>query len=87
MAEKLDEKAAAIAGAVTAAVMHLLMGVFFVGMGGTAIGMYNMMMYMNGINYNAGTSQLVFGTIAALIAGAIVGLVIAVSYNWALKKS
>jgi len=87
MAEKLDEKAAAIAGAVTTAVLHLLMGVFFIGMPGYGTGMYNMMMYASAGGINVGTTQLLFGTIASLIIGAIIGLVVAVSYNWALKKS
>ena len=87
MAERLDEKAAAIAGAVTTAVLHLLMGVLFMGMPGYGTGMYNTMMYLPANPVQVGFTQILYGTIASLIIGAIIGLLVAVSYNWALKKS
>ena len=86
MAEKLDEKAAAIAGAVTTAVLHFLMGIFFFGMMGTGTGIYNMMMYLPANPVQVGFTQILYGTIASLVIGAIIGLLVAVSYNWALKK-
>jgi len=87
MAERLDEKAAAIAGAITTGVLHFVMGIFFFGMAGSGTGMYNMMMYLPANPVQVGFTQILYGTIASLIIGAIIGLVVAVSYNWALKKS
>jgi len=86
LTEKLNEKAAAIAGAITTGVLHFLMGIFFFGIGGSGTGMYNMMMYLPTNPIQIGFTQFIYGTIVALIIGAIIGLVVAVSYNWALKK-
>lgn len=86
--EKLSEKAAAIAGALTGGVLHLLAGLWLWGSPGSMTGMMRSMMF-----YQFPESMLAFsfnawllGIIGGLIIGAIVGYLIAVFYNWGLKK-
>ncbi|MDO8537600.1 MAG: DUF5676 family membrane protein [archaeon] len=84
----LNVKAAAIAGAVTGAVLHLLAGIVFAASPGMMSGMYSMMMY-NSLQYGMGAfsiTSLIGSIVLGAIVGAIVGWLIAVSYNWGLKK-
>lgn len=86
--EKLSEKAAAIAGAVTGGVLHLLFGLLVWGTPGTMMGAYGMMYYgmMQFANPTFGWAGLIGSIILGAIVGAIVGYIIAASYNWGLKK-
>lgn len=86
--DKLNEKAAAISGAVTGAVMHLIFGLFIVGMPGGMMGAYGSMYYgmmqLGSPIFSVGA--WIVSIILGLIAGAFIGWLIAVSYNWGLKK-
>jgi hypothetical protein len=87
--EKLNEKAAAISGALLCGLMSLFSGVFF--LGGSMMGGYGGRYYggMMGGYYNQpfGGIGLIFGIIAGLIIGAIVGYLAAAFYNWGLGYS
>lgn len=86
--EKLNEKAAAIAGALTGAVLHALGGLFLWGMPGVGMGAMRAMMYYqfpeNAFAFSF--TSFIGGILGGLIIGAIVGYLIAVFYNWGLKK-
>ena len=86
--EKLNEKAAAISGAITGAVLHLLFGLLLWGTPGMMMGAYNMMYYgmMPFANPAFGWGSLLGSIVLGAIVGAIVGYIIAASYNWGLKK-
>jgi len=87
--EKLNEKAAAVAGAITGAVLHGIFGLLVLGTPGGMMGaygnMYYGMMQFNAPAFAAGAwaTSIVLG----LIAGGFVGWLIAVSYNWGLKSA
>lgn len=86
--EKLNEKAAAIAGAMTGGLMHALGGLFLWGMPMQSMGLMRSMMYYafpeNAFAFSF--SNFLFGIAGGLIIGAIVGYLIAVFYNWGLGK-
>lgn len=86
--EKLSEKAAAISGALTGGVLHVLFGllVFVYPIGPR--GMYGMMYYgmmqvqSPAFEFTAWLGSILLG----VIVGAVVGYLIAVFYNWGLSK-
>ncbi len=84
----LSEKAAAISGGVTGAVLHLILGLLVFGTPGTMMGAYATRYYgMMQLGY----SGLAFvGWIVSILVGAVVGgfvgWLVAVSYNWGLKR-
>lgn len=86
--EKLSEKAAAISGAVTGGILHVLFGLLVWGTPGSMMGAYNMMYYgmMPFSNPGFSFTGLIGSIVLGIIVGAIVGYVIAASYNWGLKK-
>ncbi len=86
--EKLDVKAATISGAVASGVLHALAGLLFLGAPQMYMGMWRMMMY-NTVQYGAGEfvlSNWITTIITGTIIGAVIGYLVAVSYNWAMKK-
>ena len=86
--EALSVKAAAIAGAVTGGVIHVLAGLIYAASPSMMMGMYSMMMY-NSMQYGMGLfsiTNFVGNIFVGAIVGAIIGWLIAVSYNWGLKK-
>lgn len=86
--EKLSEKAAMISGAVTGGVLHVLFGLAFWASPGMVTGM-NRMMWYGSTQYGAGAFSaysLLGSIVLGIVVGGIVGYIIAVSYNWGLKK-
>jgi hypothetical protein len=88
MADKLNERAAAISGAVTGGVLHAVFGVLVLGMPGGMMGAYGSMYYgmMNISSPVFGFGSWITGTLLGGVVGAFVGWLIAASYNWGLKK-
>ncbi len=86
--DKLNEKAAAISGAITGAVLHVLFGLFIWTTPGMMTGAYGNMYYgmMRFSNPTFEFGGWIVSIILGLIVGAFVGWLIAVSYNWGLKK-
>ena len=86
--EKLSERAAAISGALTGGALHLVFGLLLWGMPGGMMGAWGMMYYgmMPLSNPSFAFTGWIGSIILGLIAGAIVGWLIAVFYNWGLKK-
>lgn len=86
--ESLNVKAAAIAGTVTGAVIHALAGAVYAASPGMMSGAYRMMMY-DSVQYGMGAfsaTNFVGSIVLGAIVGAVIGWLIAVSYNWGLKK-
>jgi len=86
--EKLNAKAAAMAGALTGAVLHGVGGLLLWGAPGMMTGVMRNMMYYQApdtmwlFSWNA----WIFGIIGGLVIGAVIGYLIAVFYNWGLQK-
>ncbi len=86
--DKLDVKAAAISGAVASGVLHALSGILFLGAPQMYTGMWQMMMY-NTVQYGMGSfgaTNWLGSIVTGAIIGAVIGYLVAVSYNWATKK-
>lgn len=85
---KLSEKAAAIAGAVTGGVLHLIFGMFVLGAPGGMMGAYGNMYYgmMQLGNPTFAFGRWIASIILGLIVGGFIGWLIAAAYNWGLKK-
>ncbi len=85
--EKLSVKGAVVSGAVASGVLHALFGLAYLGAPGMMRGAYNMMMY-NSVQYGMGAFSAAswVGNIAiGAVFGAVLGYLIAASYNWAAK--
>lgn len=85
--EKLEVKAATVSGAVASGVLHALFGIGYLGAPGMMAGAYSMMMY-NSVQFGMGAfsaTTWIVNIIAGAIIGAIIGYLVAVSYNWASK--
>ena len=86
--EKLNEKAAAISGALTGGVLHVLFGLFVFGAPSMMTGAHGSMYYgmMQFGSPAFGFGGLVTSTALGLLVGAFVGWLIAVTYNWGLRQ-
>lgn len=86
--DQLNVKAAAISGAITGGLLHLLFGALVMGASGMMRGAYGMMYYgmMNFGNPLFSATGWLESIVLGAIGGAIVGTIIAASYNWGLKK-
>ena len=85
--EKLNTKAAIISGAVASGALHALFGLAYLGAPGMMNGMYQTMMY-NSVQYGMGYFSVtgwISNVILGAIFGAVLGCLIAISYNWAGK--
>ncbi len=85
--EKLSVKAATVSGAVASGVLHALFGLAYLGAPGMMRDTYSMMMY-NSVQYGIGAfsaTSWIGNIIAGAIFGAVLGYLVAVSYNWAAK--
>ncbi|MCR4369145.1 MAG: hypothetical protein NUV67_04535 [archaeon] len=85
--EKFNVKGAIVSGAVTSGVLHGLFGLAYLGAPGMMAGMYQMMMY-NSVQFNMGAfsaTNWIGSIILGAIFGAVLGYLVAVSYNWAAK--
>ncbi|HIH09997.1 MAG TPA: hypothetical protein HA254_05000 [Candidatus Diapherotrites archaeon] len=85
--EKLSVKAVVTAGAVASGALHALFGLAYLGAPGMMNGAYNMMMY-GSVQFGMGAvsaTNWVGNIILGAIFGAVLGYLIAVSYNWAAK--
>ena len=85
--EKLNVKAAVIAGAIASGALHALFGLAYLGSPVMMGGFYNMMMY-NSVQFGMGYFSItswISNVILGGVFGAVVGYLIAVSYNWATK--
>lgn len=87
--EKLNEKAAAISGAITGVVLHVIFGALVFGASGTMMSAYRNMYYnmMQFNNPGFAFEGLVISIVLGAIVGGFVGWLVAVSYNWGLKNS
>ncbi|HLC79729.1 MAG TPA: hypothetical protein VJG83_04905 [archaeon] len=86
--EKLNVKAAVVSGAITSGVLHALFGMVYLGAPQMMSGVYNMMMY-NSIQFGNGyfsATNWMGSIITGAIFGAVLGYLIAISYNWGLDK-
>ncbi|MFA6329417.1 MAG: hypothetical protein WCX64_01885 [Candidatus Micrarchaeia archaeon] len=85
--QSLNEKAAAISGAVTGSVLHLIFGMMVLAAPGALMGSYQTMYYgmMQFGNPGFAFGGWIISAIMGAIAGGFVGWLIAVSYNWGLK--
>ena len=86
--EKLSEKAAAISGALTGAVLHLFFGLLVWTFPGPTAGMYGIMYYgmMQSFNPSFAFTGWIGSVVLGLVVGGIVGWLIAFFYNWGLSK-
>lgn len=86
--EKLSEKAAAISGALTGAVLHIVFGALVWTMPMQTSGMYSMMYYgmMQQANPSFAFTGWIGSVVLGLIVGGVVGWLIAFFYNWGLSK-
>ncbi|HLC93175.1 MAG TPA: hypothetical protein VJH23_05720 [archaeon] len=85
--EKLNVNGAIVSGAITSAVIHTLFGIAYLGAPNMMRGMYSMMMYDSvqiGMGAFSATNWIGSILIGAIF-GAVLGYLIAVSYNWAAK--
>lgn len=85
--EKLGVKGAIVSGAVASGVLHALFGLAYLGAPNMMRGAYNMMMY-NSVQFNMGAFSAtgwIGNIIIGAVFGAVLGYLIAVSYNWAAK--
>lgn len=84
--DRLNEKAAAVSGALTAATLYAIAGLMFWGAPGSMMGVMRSMMYyqFSENTFLFSFSGWLFGIIGGMIIGAFMGILIAVFYNFGL---